>query len=104
MPQAVLKITSYGRGLADAKKLTRYIGEQGETQVETDDGSILDTVEEMEQLAKAANRDEAVVASELRGALADVKARVEDVAGVYRGAVERARRRTVKRLREGRAR
>ena len=52
MPQAVLKITSYGRGLADAKKLTRYIGEQGETQVETDDGSILDTVEEMEQLAQ----------------------------------------------------
>ena len=52
MPQAVLKITSYGRGLADAKKLTRYIGEQGETEVETDDGSILDTVEEMEQLAQ----------------------------------------------------
>ena len=52
MPQAVLKITSYGRGLKDAKKLTRYIGEQGETQVETDDGSILDTVEEMEQLAE----------------------------------------------------
>ena len=52
MPQAVLKITSYGRGLKDAKKLTRYIGEQGETQVETDDGSILDTVEEMEQLAQ----------------------------------------------------
>ncbi len=55
------------------------------------------------QLAKAANRDKPVVASELRGELADVKARVEDVAGVYRGAVERARRRTVKPLREGRA-
>ena len=55
------------------------------------------------QLAKAANRDERVVASELRGELAEVKARVEDVAGVYRGAVERARRRTVKALREGRA-
>ena len=52
MPQAVLKITSYGRGPADAKKLTRYIGEQGETEVETDDGSILGTVEEMEQLAQ----------------------------------------------------
>ncbi len=55
------------------------------------------------QLAKAANRDEPVVASELRGELADVKARVDDVAGIYRGAVERARRRTVKALREGRA-
>ena len=52
MPQAVLKIVSYGRGLGDARKLSRYIGEQGENQVETDDGSILDTVEEMEQLAK----------------------------------------------------
>ncbi len=55
------------------------------------------------QLAKAANRDKPVVASELRGELADVKARVDDVAGIYRGAVERARRRTVKALREGRA-
>ncbi len=55
------------------------------------------------QLAKAANRDKPVVSAELRGELADVKARVEDVAGVYRGAVERARRRTVKPLREGRA-
>jgi len=52
LPQAVLKITSHGRGLADARKLIRYIGEQGETRVETDDGSILDSVEEMEQLAK----------------------------------------------------
>ena len=52
MPQAVLKITSHGSGLGDAKKLTRYIGEQGETEVETDDGSILDTVEELEQLAE----------------------------------------------------
>ena len=55
------------------------------------------------QLAKAANRDEPIVASELRDELADVKARVEDVAGVYRGAVERARKRTVKPLRKGRA-
>ena len=54
------------------------------------------------QLAKAANRDEPIVASELRDELADVKARVEDVAGVYRGAVERARKRTVKPLRKGR--
>ena len=54
------------------------------------------------QLAKAANRDEPIVASELRDELAEVKARVEDVAGVYRGAVERARKRTVKPLREGR--
>lgn len=52
MPQAVLKITSFGRGLGEAKKLTRYIGEQGETKVETDDGSILDTVEELEKLAE----------------------------------------------------
>ena len=55
------------------------------------------------QLAKAANRDEPIVASELRDELADVKARVEDVAGVYRRAVERARKRTVKPLRKGRA-
>ena len=55
------------------------------------------------QLAKAANRDEPIVASELRDELAEVKARVEDVAGVYRGAVERARKRTVKPLRKGRA-
>lgn len=55
------------------------------------------------QLAKAANRDEPVVSSELRDELAVVMARVEDMAGLYRGAIEQARKRTVKPLREGRA-
>ena len=52
------------------------------------------------QLAKAANRDEPVVSSELRGELADVRARVERVAGVYRTAVERTRKRVVKPLKD----
>jgi len=55
------------------------------------------------QLAKAANREKPIVAAELRSELAEVKARVEDVASVYRGAVERARHRMVNRQREGRA-
>ena len=52
------------------------------------------------QLAKAANRDEAIVPSKLRGELASVLTRVERLAEIYRDAVARTRQRTVKVLRE----
>ena len=55
------------------------------------------------QLAKAANRAERIVPHELRGELTIVKARVEDLARLYRQALERARARTVNVVRAGRA-
>jgi|GEM_PF-3844232 len=51
LPQAVLKITGHGNGMKSARRLVRYVGEQGETPVELDDGSMLYTKEDMDQLA-----------------------------------------------------
>ncbi len=50
------------------------------------------------QLAKAANREERVVPAQLRRNLAAAKLQVERLAEIYREAVERSRRRTVKRI------
>ena len=50
------------------------------------------------QLLKLANRDEPVVADELRGELATMLKRVVRVAEIYREAVARTRRRTVRAL------
>jgi len=46
------------------------------------------------QLARAANREEPIVAAELLPALEDAKSQVAAVGRVYRDAVERSRRRT----------
>ena len=46
------------------------------------------------QLARAANREEPIVAAELLPALEDAKKQVASVGRVYRDAVERSRRRT----------
>ena len=56
------------------------------------------------QLAKAANRDERIVPHELRSELSDARARVEDLARLYRQAVVRAHVRSAKPMEEGRAR
>lgn len=50
------------------------------------------------QLAKAANKDERVVPAQLKRNLAAAKLQVERLAEIYREAVERSRRRTVKRI------
>ena len=50
------------------------------------------------QLAKAANKNEHVVPAQLKRNLAAVKLQVERLAEIYREAVERSRRRTVKRI------
>ncbi len=50
------------------------------------------------QLAKAANKDERVVPAHLKRNLAAAKLQVERLAEIYREAVERSRRRTVKRI------
>jgi len=50
------------------------------------------------QLAKAANRDERVVSKDLRRNLAAAKQQVERVANLYRDAVERVQRRNIDRV------
>lgn len=50
------------------------------------------------QLAKAANRDERIVPKDLRRNLAAAKQQVERVSVLYRDAVERIRRRNVNRV------
>ena len=50
------------------------------------------------QLAKAANRDERVVSKDLRRNLAAAKQQVDRLTGIYRDAVERVHRRTVERV------
>ena len=55
------------------------------------------------QLARAANRGDPIVPSELHGKLADVKAQVAELARLYGSAVERARRRSVQPLQRRRA-
>lgn len=50
------------------------------------------------QLAKAANKNERVVPAQLKRNLAAAKLQVERLAEIYREAVERSRRRTVKRI------
>lgn len=52
------------------------------------------------QLARSANQGERVVPVQLKRNLAAAKQQVERVADIYRDAVERARQRTVNRLRE----
>lgn len=55
------------------------------------------------QLARAANRRDPIVPSELQGEIAEVKARVDELARLYGSAVERARRRSVQPLQRRRA-
>ena len=50
------------------------------------------------QLARAANRDERVVSKDLRRNLAAAKQQVDRLAGLYREAVERIQRRNVQRV------
>jgi len=50
------------------------------------------------QLARAANRDEKIVSKDLRRNLAAVKQQVDRLAEVYRDAVDRVHRRTVDRV------
>lgn len=55
------------------------------------------------QLARAANRDDPIVPSELRSELAEVKVMVDNLARLYAAAVEHARCRSVKPLQRQRA-
>jgi len=50
------------------------------------------------QLARAANRDEKIVSKDLRRNLAAAKQQVDRLAAVYRDAVDRVQRRTVDRV------
>lgn len=70
--------------------------EDGLTELRAAHRALASVGRNINQLAKAANSKEKVVSSDVRRNLAAAKLQVERLADIYRGAVERVQRRTLR--------